>query len=200
MPQHKIRLPAKKPFDEDIPVARRSKLHQVIPCNLQRNTSLMGITAIVLLTTTLALPQVSSAFDIANAVSLKAKWWSAFAETGFYQAFSLVFLSEIGDKTFFIAGILGAKMGRFISLAGSLAALTVMTVISVIIGQVFHAVPSGFADGIPLDDVAAVLAFAFFGIKTLKEAFDSNEGELWMKSWPKRKKRSKGLNLSRLPL
>lgn len=101
--------------------------------------------------------------------------------TGFYQAFSLVFVSEIGDKTFFIAGILAAKLGRFISLVGSVGALAVMTIISVLIGQIFHAVPPGISQGVPLDDVAAVLAFAFFGIKTLKEASEIDpEGESGM--------------------
>ena len=99
-------------------------------------------------------------------------FFASLSETGFYQAFSLVFLSEIGDKTFFIAGLLAMKTSKFISFIGSLAALGVMTIISVLIGQIFHAVPSGLADGIPLDDVAAVLAFAFFGFKTLKEALD----------------------------
>lgn len=69
------------------------------------------------------------------------------------------------------------KTSRLISFIGSVGALAVMTVISVIIGQVFHAVPSGIADGIPLDDLAAVLAFAFFGFKTLKEALDMEAGE-----------------------
>ena len=105
-------------------------------------------------------------------------WWTAIAETGFYQAFSLVFLSEIGDKTFFIAGLLAMKTSKFISFLGSIAALGVMTIISVLIGQIFHAVPSGFlSDGLPLDDIAACLAFAFFGFKTLKEALDMDEGE-----------------------
>jgi putative Ca2+/H+ antiporter (TMEM165/GDT1 family) len=52
------------------------------------------------------------------------------------QAFSLVFVSEIGDKTFFIAGLLAMKTSRLISFTGSMAALTVMTIISVVIGQV----------------------------------------------------------------
>ena len=69
------------------------------------------------------------------------------------------------------------KTSRFISFVGSVAALAVMTVISVVIGQVFHAVPSGISDGIPLDDIAAVIAFAFFGFKTLKDALDMEEGE-----------------------
>ena len=69
------------------------------------------------------------------------------------------------------------KTSRLISFIGSVAALAVMTVISVVIGQVFHAVPSGIAEGIPLDDVAAILAFTFFGLKTLKEALDMESGE-----------------------
>jgi putative Ca2+/H+ antiporter (TMEM165/GDT1 family) len=105
--------------------------------------------------------------------------WENLIQTGFYQAFSLVFLSEIGDKTFFIAGLLAMKTSRFVSYLGSMGALAAMTILSVLIGQIFHAVPAGIAQGIPLDDVAAVVAFAFFGIKTLKEALfvDAADGE-----------------------
>eukprot|EP00968_Pinguiococcus_pyrenoidosus_P024784 scaffold5067_cov245-Pinguiococcus_pyrenoidosus.AAC.2 len=103
---------------------------------------------------------------------------SRIATSGFLQAWSLIFVSEIGDKTFFIAGLLAMKSSRLVSFAGSMAALSVMTIISVIIGQVFHSIPPGFTGGLPLDDYAAVAAFLFFGIKTLKEAFDSEEGEL----------------------
>lgn len=102
-------------------------------------------------------------------------WFSSLAETGFYQAFSLVFLSEIGDKTFFIAGLLAMKTSRIVSFIGSMAALAVMTVLSVLIGQIFHAVPSGFGEGLPLDDIAAAVAFAFFGVKTLLEALQMDE-------------------------
>ena len=101
---------------------------------------------------------------------------SKLSETGFYQAVSLVFLSEIGDKTFFIAGLLAMKTSKVASFLGSMGALTAMTLLSVLIGQIFHAVPSGFGDGIPLDDIAACLAFAFFGIKTLKESLAMEEG------------------------
>jgi hypothetical protein len=110
--------------------------------------------------------------DAVALASATTQMMQSLTETGFYQAFSLVFLSEIGDKTFFMAGLLAMKTSKFISFVGSMAALAVMTVISVVIGQVFHGVPSGIAQGIPLDDVAAVLAFAFFGIKTLKDAIE----------------------------
>eukprot|EP00536_Pseudo-nitzschia_multiseries_P008098 jgi/Psemu1/325065/estExt_fgenesh1_pg.C_2000012 len=106
---------------------------------------------------------------------------ASLGETGFYQAFSLVFVSEIGDKTFFMAGLLAMKTSKLISFLGSMGALFVMTLISVLIGQTFHAVPAGFGEGflggLPLDDCAAILAFAFFGIKTLQEALTMEEGE-----------------------
>lgn len=67
------------------------------------------------------------------------------------------------------------KTSKLLSFVGSMAALAVMTVLSVVIGQVFHAVPSGFGEGLPLDDIAAALAFAFFGVKTLLEALQMDE-------------------------
>ena len=131
----------------------------------------------------IAMPTIGQAVDIASvsggASSLASNtnsFLASISETGFYQAFSLVFVSEIGDKTFFMAGLLAMQTSRFISFLGSIAALTVMTIISVVIGQIFHVVPSGLTDGVPLDDIAAVLAFAFFGFKTLKEALEMDEG------------------------
>ena len=110
-----------------------------------------------------------------GALSVAATTSSLFdslTETGFYQAFSLVFISEIGDKTFFIAGLLAMKTSRLVSYLGSMGALAAMTILSVLIGQIFHAVPSGIAQGLPFDDIAAIAAFTFFGLKTLKEALD----------------------------
>jgi len=96
------------------------------------------------------------------------------SNTGFYQAFSLVFVSEIFDKSFFIAGILSMKAGKLISFLGSVGALALVTLISVAIGQFFHTVPAGIPEGIPYDDVATVLAFTFFGLNTLKETLDND--------------------------
>lgn len=79
---------------------------------------------------------------------------------GFAQAFSLIFVSEIGDKTFFIAALLAAKFSRLISFVGSVSALVIMTFISVAVGQVFNAVPAGLNNGLPLDDIVASIAFA----------------------------------------
>ena len=129
-----------------------------------------------------SLPQSSLATDVtvAAVTSTTSSLLDSLSQTGFYQAFSLVFLSEIGDKTFFIAGLLAMKTSRLVSYLGSMGALAVMTILSVMIGQLFHAVPAGLGRGIPLDDVAAVLAFAFFGFNTLKEALEVTEGESTM--------------------
>jgi hypothetical protein len=140
--------------------------------NIAKSTALVAALA-------LAIPSSALASSATDVISASTTYMDKLSETGFYQAFSLVFVSEIGDKTFFIAGLLAMKAGRLVSLIGSIGALAVMTIISVVIGQLFHVVPPGLTQGLPLDDIAAVLAFAFFGLKTLKEASeidDSAEG------------------------
>jgi len=90
-----------------------------------------------------------------------------------YQAFSLTFVSEIGDKTFFIAAVLAAgaaENAKVLTFVGAIGALVVMTLGAVAIGQVFHYVPN-LAGGVPLDDYLAVLAFGFFGTKLLVDAW-----------------------------
>eukprot|EP00560_Eucampia_antarctica_P002588 CAMPEP_0197841218 /NCGR_PEP_ID=MMETSP1437-20131217/46050_1 /TAXON_ID=49252 ORGANISM="Eucampia antarctica, Strain CCMP1452" /NCGR_SAMPLE_ID=MMETSP1437 /ASSEMBLY_ACC=CAM_ASM_001096 /LENGTH=287 /DNA_ID=CAMNT_0043450939 /DNA_START=675 /DNA_END=1538 /DNA_ORIENTATION=- len=149
-----------------------------VPAWIQNNKSGILASAAVVAAVAFINPTVSYAATstLADAASTSALIEN-FTGTGFYQAFSLVLLSEIGDKTFFIAGLLAMKTSRFVSFVGSIGALAVMTVISVLLGQIFHAVPSGITQGLPLDDIAAVLAFTFFGFKTLKEAADMEEGD-----------------------
>jgi len=127
----------------------------------------------------ISLPAASNAIAMPD-ISTIAPSLEALTGSGFYQAFSLVFLSEIGDKTFFVAALLAAKISRVVSFVGSLGALAVMSVISVVIGQVFHAVPTELANGVPLDDVVAVIAFTYFGVKILVEASEDNEGKSTM--------------------
>lgn len=98
--------------------------------------------------------------------------------SSFYEALSLIFLSELGDKTFFMAGLLAMKTSRTISFVGSFGALATMTMISVVIGQLFHHASSSLSwlkggrglSNIPIDKYAAVMAFTFFGFKTIMEA------------------------------
>lgn len=91
------------------------------------------------------------------------------------EAFLLIFFSEIGDKTFFIAALLASRKSNAAVFTGTFGALVAMTFISVFLGRTFH-----YIDGIlpfslgenelPLDDLAAVILLVYFGVSTLLEA------------------------------
>lgn len=96
----------------------------------------------------------------------------AIAKSGFTAAFSLIFVSEIGDKTFFIAALLAMQYEKVLVLVGSMGALSLMTVLSVIIGRIFHSVPAQFQTTLPVGEYAAVALLMFFGLKSIKDAWD----------------------------
>ena len=83
---------------------------------------------------------------------------------GFTAGLLLITLSEIGDKTFFIAAILAMRHPRRWVFVGATAALLTMTVLSVLIGQVVTVFPARY-----VKDVAAAL-FLGFGLKLLYDA------------------------------
>ncbi|EXC10836.1 GDT1-like protein 1 [Morus notabilis] len=58
--------------------------------------------------------------------------------TGFASAFLLIFFSELGDKTFFIAALLAARNSAAVVFTGTFGALAAMTIISVALGRTFH--------------------------------------------------------------
>ncbi|PON85020.1 GDT1-like protein [Trema orientale] len=111
---------------------------------------------------------------------------AAIAKSGFTAAFSLIFVSEIGDKTFFIAALLAMQYEKGLVLLGSMAALSLMTILSVVIGLIFHSVPAQFQTTLPLGEYAAVTLLLFFGIKAIKDAWDlpSNVAKSGDKSSP----------------
>jgi len=92
------------------------------------------------------------------------------ADSAFVQAISLIFVSELGDKTFFIAALLAARASKLLTFAGCAGALALMTAVSVVIGQVFHAVPTSLTRGLPIDDYVAIVSFLYFGVKSLLDA------------------------------
>ncbi|XP_040378120.1 GDT1-like protein 1, chloroplastic isoform X2 [Oryza brachyantha] len=63
--------------------------------------------------------------------------------TGFASAFLLIFFSELGDRTFFIAALLAARNSGGVIFLGTFGALAVMTIVSVVLGRAFH-----YVDGI----------------------------------------------------
>ncbi|KAK9810370.1 hypothetical protein WJX72_009592 [[Myrmecia] bisecta] len=96
---------------------------------------------------------------------------SALGKSCFLAAFALIFLSELGDKTFFIAALLAAKVGKWMSFFGATTALGVMTVISVAIGAAFKRVPEALKSSVPVGEYLGVALMLYFGVRTLKDAW-----------------------------
>lgn len=82
----------------------------------------------------------------------------------FIAGLLLIAVSELGDKTFFIAVILAMRHSRRLIFVGVLAALAAMTVLSVLLGQVATLLPKVYIH------YAEVALFIGFGIKLLYEA------------------------------
>ncbi|KAH9310526.1 hypothetical protein KI387_025561, partial [Taxus chinensis] len=120
--------------------------------------------------------QALASTDIATVVQ-SGSWLGDLGDisSGFTSAFLLIFFSELGDKTFFIAALLASRKSSAAVFLGTFGALAVMTIISVFLGRTFH-----YVDGIvpirlgqmelPLDDLAAVGLLVYFGVSTLLEA------------------------------
>ncbi|KAF3497398.1 hypothetical protein DY000_02053668 [Brassica cretica] len=103
---------------------------------------------------------------------------AAVAKSGFTAAFSLIFVSEIGDKTFFIAALLAMQYEKTLKvLLGSMGALSLMTILSVVIGKVFQSVPAQFQTTLPIGEYAAIALLMFFGLKSIKDAWDLPQAE-----------------------
>ncbi|GMJ01848.1 CHLOROPLAST MANGANESE TRANSPORTER1, BIVALENT CATION TRANSPORTER 2 [Hibiscus trionum] len=109
---------------------------------------------------------------IAFAKGGPASLLAAIAKSGFTAAFTLIFVSEIGDKTFFIAALLAMQYEKGLVLLGSMGALSLMTVLSVIIGRIFQSVPAQFQTTLPIGEYAAIALLVFFGLKSIKDAWD----------------------------
>ena len=104
---------------------------------------------------------------------------SFLAQSGFFAALSLIFASEIGDKTFFIAALLAMRCGRWISFIGSTLALVVMTIISVTIGFAVQRVPSVVESSEVVGKYLSAASLLYFGIRSLLSGIsqDDSAGE-----------------------
>lgn len=84
--------------------------------------------------------------------------------TAFTASLLLIIVSELGDKTFFIAAILATRHPRRWVLMGAVAALALMTMLSVLMGQVATILSQQALKW------AEVCLFTIFGIKLLYQA------------------------------
>ena len=92
---------------------------------------------------------------------------------GFLSSLLLIFFSELGDKTFFIALMLATRQARSLVFTGTFGALAGMTVASVFLGRALHEVDGLLPEALhdfPLDDILAVVLLVYFGITTLRDA------------------------------
>ncbi|KAI8432734.1 hypothetical protein MSG28_013694 [Choristoneura fumiferana] len=92
---------------------------------------------------------------------------------GFLASLSVVIVSELGDKTFFIAAIMAMKHPRIIVFAGAISALVFMTILSAGFGWIATYIPRIYTYYI------SAALFAIFGIKMLRDGWkmDPNEGQ-----------------------
>jgi putative Ca2+/H+ antiporter (TMEM165/GDT1 family) len=84
--------------------------------------------------------------------------------TGFTAGLLLITVSELGDKTFFIAVILSMQHSRRLVFTGVIAALAAMTIISVVVGQAVSVLPKHYLH------YAEITLFLAFGMKLLYDA------------------------------
>ena len=92
---------------------------------------------------------------------------------GFVASVSVIIVSELGDKTFFIAAIMAMKYSRMTVFAGALGALGFMTVLSAALGYATTVIPRTFTFYV------STALFVYFGLKMLHEGYrmDPNEGQ-----------------------
>ncbi|XP_060884886.1 transmembrane protein 165 [Labrus mixtus] len=94
---------------------------------------------------------------------------------GFIHAFvasiSVIIVSELGDKTFFIAAIMAMRYNRLTVLAGAMLALGLMTCLSVLFGYATTIIPRIYTYYV------STALFAIFGIRMLREGLKMSPDE-----------------------
>jgi putative Ca2+/H+ antiporter (TMEM165/GDT1 family) len=83
----------------------------------------------------------------------------------------MIWATEVGDKTFFIAAIMAMRNDRLAVYVGAISALAVMTVLSALMGLVLpNFIPKKYTA------FAGACLFAYFGVKLLWDARSMGEG------------------------
>jgi len=124
----------------------------------------------------LAVAAACSLYGATGGSSLPFSWGTLMSlKAGFISAFSIIFISELGDKTFFIAALLAMKRGKFLVFTGAVAALAIMTVISVALGVVFQKVPTVLSSqSLPIGQYLGAALLVYFGIRNIMDALEAN--------------------------
>lgn len=103
-------------------------------------------------------------------LTMETDYLNIFHKTGFLNAFvaslSVIIVSELGDKTFFIAAILAMKNSRLVVFVASMLALGIMTILASVMGIATTVIPRVYIH------YTSVILFVLFGLKMLKEGYD----------------------------
>uniref|UniRef100_A0A7S4LFL3 GDT1 family protein n=1 Tax=Eutreptiella gymnastica TaxID=73025 RepID=A0A7S4LFL3_9EUGL len=91
---------------------------------------------------------------------------------GFLSSLFMIIVTELGDKTFFIAAIMAMRYARLTVFIGAILALAVMTILSAAMGYMVPAlIPVKYTQ------LLAFALFAYFGIRLLRDAWAMGPGE-----------------------
>jgi len=91
--------------------------------------------------------------------------------SGFVSSLSMIIVSELGDKTFFIAAVMAMKHPRVTVFSGAITALAFMTILSALFGFVTTFIPRVYTYYI------STALFAIFGLKMLYDGAMMGEDE-----------------------
>ncbi|KAJ5922110.1 hypothetical protein N7516_009813 [Penicillium verrucosum] len=87
-------------------------------------------------------------------------------------SFTMILVSEIGDKTFLVAALMAMRHPRLVVFSAAFSALIMMTVLSAVLG---HAVPTLIPK--TFTKFMAAILFLIFGVKMLKEGREMSPDE-----------------------
>lgn len=105
------------------------------------------------------------------------------AFNGVPASFLAVFITEIGDKTFFLAMLLAVRHGRLAVFVATLSAMFFMTLGSTFAGYLVSTSTAKLEDSITVMDIVASVMFGAFAVSLLRDAWklhvkDRNDGEV----------------------
>lgn len=89
----------------------------------------------------------------------------------FVASFSVIIVSELGDKTFFIAAIMAMRYNRLTVLIGAMLALGIMTCLSVLFGYATTVIPRIYTHYV------STALFVIFGLRMLREGLKMSPDE-----------------------
>lgn len=116
-------------------------------------------------------PHAGGPTTLTTIVPPYATWTDNDFVHGLTASFMVILVSELGDKTFFIAAILSMKHARLTVLAGAMLALGSMHCLSAMLGLTSMIIPRW------ITYYLSSLLFALFGLKMLKEGYSMTAEE-----------------------